>query len=263
MRAYLDGLCGRPHDERVKVTGEVVQGEPAEQIAACVARVGADLLVLATHGAGDDTHYALGRTAARIVEQVGVSILLVPVDVQHPTRHAEVSYRRILVPLDGSARAESSLPIAQVLGRGADVEFLLAHVVAAPDIMPAEPPEPEDLELARTLQRRNEARAQRYLNRLQAQLAAGGVRARAMVLPGPCPRRELAGLLAREHVDLIAVSSHGQSARTEEALGSVASQLVRTHAAPTLVVRGSDVAAAWRRTTTADVDPMRVGPAVR
>ena len=41
-------------------------------------------------------------------------------------------FRRILVPLDGSARAEQALPLAARIARAAGGSVLLLHVVSIP-----------------------------------------------------------------------------------------------------------------------------------
>jgi nucleotide-binding universal stress UspA family protein len=262
-RSYLDGLCGRPHGAAVTMSGEVVQGEPAEQVCALAVRTDADLVVLATHGEGRRTGYCLGGTAAKLVERLPISLLLVPVGPEATA--AETRYRRILVPLDGSARAESALPVASALARAHDADLLLAHVVCSPDAMPAEPPEPEDVELQRRLRRRNEARAFRYLSRLQVRMTDAGLRAKMLVLRGNCARRELSTLIARGDVDLVVVTSHGRTGRLEQPFGSVADHLVRTHAVPVLVVRERSARTAWKRRAAAEAEapPTPVGPEAR
>src|SRR3546814_15735031 len=66
-------------------------------------------------------------------------ILLVPPNAEPKPD----SYRRIVVPLDGSCWAESVLPVATRLARAADAELVLAHIVPRPELTVLRPLELE------------------------------------------------------------------------------------------------------------------------
>ena len=88
-------------------------------------------------------------------------------------------YRRILIPLDGSQRAECVLPMASALARFHEAQILLAHVVGRPEMPRRTPPSREDVEVADRLVERNQAEAIQYLNDLRSQLS-GEVQARVL-----------------------------------------------------------------------------------
>jgi len=75
--------------------------------------LGADLVVLSTHGQGGLKGFFLGSIALRALGRGRTPILMV-----NPTTAGDVPpfiCRRILVPLDGSATHETALPVAERL----------------------------------------------------------------------------------------------------------------------------------------------------
>ena len=132
---------------------------------------------------------ALSSTARKLVEAVPGSLLLVPADGDRRDGCA-ARYRRIMVPLDGSARAESVLPIATRLAKAHEAELLIAHVTPAPELTKVGPLTAQDLELEQRVIARNERVARSYLDQIRARLIRGGHR-------GPHGRSPAAATLER------------------------------------------------------------------
>ncbi|MEZ4732783.1 MAG: universal stress protein [Caldilineaceae bacterium] len=79
---------------------------------------------------------------------------------------------RIVVPLDGSPRAEHVLPNATALAcrKWHGAELHLVHAVARPTMIQRMPLTAEENALAEQLFERNQAQAQKYLEQLRSQL---------------------------------------------------------------------------------------------
>jgi nucleotide-binding universal stress UspA family protein len=240
-QARLDRLALRVPGE-IDVTGEVVEGEPAERIAELARERGADMTVLVTHGERGPDGWHLGTTARRLVESLPSPFLLVPADAGMGVAGRRT---RVLVPLDGSARAERVLPLAARIARERGGELLLLHVVRPADEF--------DSELAargglrrRRLAARSAGIASSHLERIADALAEEDVEATPLVLEGPDAAGEIARVVAEEGVGLVALSAHGRTGRTDEPLGGVAGAVVLAPIAPVLVLRDGAAHAAWR-----------------
>lgn len=223
-----DRSAGYPH---VEVT--VIEGLPAEQIQLWARNHQAGLTVVGAHGDDGSGEWELGDTARKLVERTSGALLIVPSSAPDTP---EVHYRRLLVPLDGSCRAESVLPLAIRLARAEGAELLLTHVVPVPELTEIGPLEAEDLDLRAQVVRRNERVARRYLERIRAPIAERGLGVRIVILRDGDARSRLARLAADEGVDLIVTSAHGRSGRADVSCGSVASYLMTHAPAPLLVV---------------------------
>jgi nucleotide-binding universal stress UspA family protein len=215
------------------VQAEVIVGQTIEQICLWSSEHAADFLVLGTCGQSQSGELCLGSTVRSIVDRAPGSILLVPPSAGE----ARVpQYRRILVPLDGSSRGESVVPLATRLAAAADAELLIAHVIPVPELTEVGPLDVEDLELCERVMRRNERVARAYLERVRGRIAHGGIRTRALVLRNGDVRGRLLRALAEENVDLIVLSAKGHSALAGVSYGSVTVHLMMHPIVPLLIV---------------------------
>jgi len=143
-------------------------------------------------------------------------------------------YKTILVPLDGSPRAETILAPVEDLARcfGSTVVLLTVAENLAP--FPSLPQNQPDLYLQ--FAREGEETAQRYLQAKQGELRGLGVEARTRVGAGPV----VAAILQaadEENADLIAMASHGRSGLSQVFYGSVAAGVLNRIDRPLLLVR--------------------------
>jgi nucleotide-binding universal stress UspA family protein len=159
--------------------------------------------------------------------------------VQAPVAtHTSVGrYRRLLVPVDRSPRAESVLPLAVRVAGSVAAELVVAHVVPRPGLTEVGPLDAEDLELRERITRRNVRVATAYLDRLRARFGASGPVPRMIVLRDGDVRTRLHRLCEDEAVDLVVLSSHGQTGRASVPYGSVTADLVVHSPVPLLIVR--------------------------
>lgn len=220
-------LSGRPVDVRLE------QGHPAERITALARELGADLTVLGSHGEGGVAAWNLGSTVQQVLAVARGSVLVARSSSPAPST---VCPRRILVPLDGSARTESVLPTATRIANAHGAELVLVHVV--------DEPQPtgvlrvaEDLELARELATRLESRARRYLQRIRDPLTREGMPVRALVLRHLDGRQALLELAKSERIDLVVLSAHGATCNAARPFGSVTAHLLAHSMVPLLVLQ--------------------------
>jgi|SRR5579864_8764894 len=140
-------------------------------------------------------------------------------------------FERILVPLDGSPRAEVILAQLGPILRRQDAEVLLTRALLHD---PGDSLWARGTDLARvTRELRDEAVA--YLRRTADRLSAEGVRARACHPEGPLPEAILEAA-RKEHATLIAMTTHGRTGLARWIPGSVAEKVVRASEIPVLLV---------------------------
>lgn len=145
-------------------------------------------------------------------------------------------FQRILVPLDGSSRAERALPIAARIARSVSGSVLLVQVVSAPiDYGGGLAPVPY---LSEQVIKSEMDSASEYLSTIARQ-ALKGVKTSTEVMFG-IPAQCIKAVAAEEHADLIVLCSHGRTGFVRWALGSVAHTLAHESAVPTLILREGD-----------------------
>ncbi len=143
-------------------------------------------------------------------------------------------YQTILVPLDGSPRAESILPHAEALALKFGAKVILLQVVE-PSVSIITPydmvPYYDPKEAERML-----GEAKGYLAGKEGEFTAQGITVRSLVESGPVVTVIL-DVAAREHADLIAMASHGRTGLGRVFYGSVAAGVLHRADRPLLLVR--------------------------
>jgi nucleotide-binding universal stress UspA family protein len=230
-RAYLERLQRQGTEASgCKVEIRLEQGHPAERITAVARELDADLTVLGSQG-DRDAAWNLGSTAQQVLAVARASVL-----VAHAGSEGAVSPKRILVPLDGSLRAESVLPTAVRIASANEAELLLVYVVREP-VPTAVLRAPEDLDVARELDNRLEGSGKQYLEGLGVQLQREGASVRTVVLRSADERQSLLELARTERSDLIVLSAHGSTCNPAMTSGSVTAHLLTHSVVPLLVLQ--------------------------
>ena len=212
----------------------LLAGSPADELANWSKDNDVTLMALATHERVRHLGGGLGSTAQGLLGHADTSMLFVPVD---QTGGEIFAYRRILVPLDGSPRAESVLPVAARLARAHGAELVLAHVVPRLETVDDMALEEQARDLCARLADHSERGARSYLEELRGRLSRERLPVRAIVATHGDPRALLRRMIVDEHVDLVVMSSHGKSGLGDMPCGSVTEYLATHASVPLLIVR--------------------------
>jgi nucleotide-binding universal stress UspA family protein len=228
--AYLDSVVKRLTENiPEQVSRTLVDGLIADAIHEQALAVGADLVVMTTHGRGPLSRFWLGSVADTLVRLLPMPILLVRPQEATPNLAAEVTVRRILIPLDGSELAEQILEPATALGRLTQAEYTLLRVL--------EPFIPPPHKLHESLFDHLAREAQVYLDGVAERLRGRSLRVETRVV---IDQFAAASILeeARVHAaDLIALATHCRGGLPRLLLGSVADKVLRGALTPVLLHR--------------------------
>lgn len=236
-REQLDRMIAQQKDLSIPVESVLLTGSSDQELCGWIHEHAGALLVLATHsGNHQKTRKGLGTTAQKILSDGMASLLLVPPEAKQP---AVVPYQKLLVPLDGSFRAESVLPVALRIAHNCGAEIVLIHVLAQLDTIEAQSFKEDADELCSKLKEQNEQRARSYLEKLRSRFRAQGFIVNEMVINDGDPRDRLRQVALDLGADLIVVSSHGRSGLSDVACGSVTAYLADHAPCPLLIIRPS------------------------
>ena len=221
-----------PADQKAWFRGstEIVCGRPIPAILDAERRLGADLIVIGTHGHTGLAHALLGSVADRVVRTAAAPVLTM--------RHGlAAGLSRILVPTDFSDTADDALDEAFLFADRFNAVLHLLHVVDDPFVT-------EGLPAARYADDAPEFRLA-ILRDAQRRLAH-----RAQAGPAGVPpvqiqvdvrfghgAKAIAEYAAEQAIDLIVMGTHGRTGMAHLLLGSVAERLLRTAPCPVLTVR--------------------------
>jgi nucleotide-binding universal stress UspA family protein len=238
-RAYLEAVAQRPafRDRVVEIHVHGIRTENvADSIMAHADELGADLVVLSTHGQGGLKGLLVGSIALRALGRGRTPILLV-----NPTPAGDApafACRKILVPLDGSETHEPALPVASRLARGWGAALhlvvvvptagtLSGHRAATGILMPL---------ATRAMLEIAEQDAAAYVKGLESALSSEGLTATSSVSRG----EPVAALLEAAKVieaDLVVMATHARGALEGFWSGSLTPKLMQRLDRPILLVR--------------------------
>jgi len=143
-------------------------------------------------------------------------------------------FERILVPLDGSPRAEQALPVAARIARASGGSVILVQVVSPPidyggglTQTPLMTEEVIETELALSSS---------YLDRVAKARELAEIETTTEVMFG-LPAQDILAIAESRSVDLIVMCSHGRTGFTRWVLGSVAQKIAHHCPVPLLVLR--------------------------
>jgi nucleotide-binding universal stress UspA family protein len=143
-------------------------------------------------------------------------------------------YNYILVPLDGSKRAEAILPHVEGMARQSDAEVILLRVIESVPLCIG--PEDTPVVVDHKALRRQTDQALSYLGTLQEEYRGKDIEARVSVYYGSVVQA-IIGAAECECADLIAMASHGRGGASQVFNGSVAAGVLHRLNRPLLLVR--------------------------
>jgi nucleotide-binding universal stress UspA family protein len=236
-RNYLTTLRLRLHQSSgLQISAVTIDGPAGPTLVKYVKEIGADLVVMSTHGRGGLRGAWLGSVADHLIRSLKIPVIVVRAREGTDALAGAPKIREILVPLDGSPLAEAALAPASAIAGLFGAELLLVQVVwplSAGSLLPVPFPSGYDTEVM-GVQRKE---TQEHLDGLANDLRERGVRARATVVVGDNVAEALLDLAHPQRIDLVAIASHGRGGVQRLLLGSVADKLIRGAGPPVLVVR--------------------------
>jgi len=143
-------------------------------------------------------------------------------------------YKTILVPLDGSKRAEAILPHVKNLSLCFNSKVIF-FIVAEPSLMLEYD---EVIDMARYLEKCDHQRKETevYLASLQEEFRVKGINVQTRIGHGLVVKA-IIDAAERENADLVAMASHGRTGLSRTFYGSVAAGVLQRIDRPLLIIR--------------------------
>jgi nucleotide-binding universal stress UspA family protein len=213
----------------LEAQGHFIQGDPAQEVIKLADELAVDYIIMATHGRTGFDNWVFGSTCEKIVRLSHVPIIT----LKHPKdeckiEELDVSFNRILCPLDFSDFSKKGLEPAVDLCKRFDATLVLAHAIDNRLEYPL-------LEPGLGIQTMDhfETDANKYLQEIADSLE--GVKVEILVESGN-PYKVLVNIMENESIDLVVMTTHGYRGLTHLLLGSNAERLVKLAPCPVLTI---------------------------
>jgi nucleotide-binding universal stress UspA family protein len=236
-KLYLDKTSTRLQKSGLQVETAVLEGLVAESIAEYALSRGTKLIVLSSHGRSGLSQWGISSVTQKIIFSAPASVLIIRAHQPAVSESKEWQYNRIVVPLDGSRRAENVLPMVTLLARFHNSQIHVVHVVKTPEMARQMPLSHEDVELSDRIVTRNREEAVHYLDHLRLHSSLEGIDVQTHLLTSDNAPATLHELAEKEGIDMVALSAHGYSGNTQWPYGNMVNNFILYSKVPLLIVQ--------------------------
>lgn len=237
---YLEKTKARFQESSIRARATVMEGLVAEGITEYAQNQGMKLIILSSHGRHGLTQWGISSITQKIILSAQTSLLIVRAHQYgaHADEFIEAPiYQNILVPLDGSQRAENVLPIITQLANFHKSRIHLAQVIQTPEMARQMPPVREDIELSNRIVKCNQEEAERYLEQLKSRSYLEGITVQTHLIVSDNAAVALHQLAEQEQIDLVALSAHGYSGNHQWPYGSMVNNFIMYGKVSLLIVQ--------------------------
>jgi nucleotide-binding universal stress UspA family protein len=201
----------------------VTSGDPADEIVRYAEEIDASVILMATHGRTGLVSSAMSDVANRVVRNSLIPTWLIRTVGPDEITCAEWPPSRVVVPLDGSAKAERVLRYAMQFAGLLDAEIVLLRVCDAPAITADYPEGRTKLtwdEHVGHIRSHFENQCSVYLETVKDRLADLGLRVSTETKLGDAGE-EIVKYIQENRCDLVAMTTHGRTGIARWAADSI------------------------------------------
>lgn len=215
------------HEDQPQGVAQMIVGQAAE--------LGADLIVLSTHGRGGLREKLLGSIAQQVVHEGRVPTLLIR--AQDEGGRDPLAIQNILLPLDGERVHETAVPVAGALAEAWDASVHLFSVVPTVETLTGQESTPGVVmpNAMRAVLDLADRGALEYLQRVRAQLRVPTTTDVARGDPAKC----IAQAARQTRADLLVMATHGRMGLGAFWSASVAPKVLNEFKGPLLLLRAA------------------------
>jgi nucleotide-binding universal stress UspA family protein len=235
-KLYLERIGERPEKSGLQTKVIVLEGPVAESITEFARSQEMKLVILSSHGSSGLRKCGISSVTEKITLSAPASVLIVRA---HQAK--EQPYRRILVPLDGSRRAENVLPMVTLLARFHKSQIQIVQVVKTPEMARHMPPTQEDIDLSDRMVARNREEALQYLDQIRSDSLLAGIEVQTHLIVSDNATLAIHELVDREKIDMLALNAHGYSGNNQWPYGSMVNNFILYGKVPLLIVQDQPI----------------------
>jgi nucleotide-binding universal stress UspA family protein len=281
---YLKEVAARIHEDlndnpqeggietKARVEYFIREGKTAENIVDLAHTENIDLIVISTHGSGGLSRWNISSVIHKVINLLYLPVLIVRAFNQPTPDETWVHYRRILLPIDSSRRAEYSLPVGIALAHGemskggaaeagnlapqtltsgavsTNTKLLLAAIITPPEIPIPEPYPVEIGQLSEQLMHISREAVETYLNQMKERFP---VECETCVIESASVPSTLHELANQDDIDLVLLCAHGYTGQFTWPYGSITRNYIEHGTKHVLVIQ--DIHRSQVRHTAAEI----------
>jgi nucleotide-binding universal stress UspA family protein len=233
--AYIKSVQDRLADIDVSCNMKIIEGSPPQQIIEFARNEDVKLIILSSHGSSGVSAWNINSTVQKVLLRAFMPVMIIRAYKEDFDSLVGLKYNRLLLPLDGSKRAECILPLAESICDAQDSKVFLTHIIEEPNL-PRQTPIGEDVQsILEQLKEINFKEANTYLEQISNQFDPSHVE--TIIEYSDKPSISIHNIIDREQVDLVMLSAHGYSGGSRWPYGKIALSFIVYGTTPLIILQ--------------------------
>jgi nucleotide-binding universal stress UspA family protein len=232
FQGYLKDIAVKLRALQIEVNFVHLTGKPASEILNFAAKNNSELIVMAARGKSSAGKWTMGSVSEKVLRITTRPLLLVSRGSPALKENELPVYKKVLAPLDSSELGESALPYAIEICRKTGATLQVLNIIPHAFHEVGGPAHKIQHELVGLLK----LQAKEYLEGIRSRLEGEGIEFKSEIVSG-YPAITILEYAKANSVDLIAISSHGQSGIDRFVMGSTTDKVIHNSENPVLLVR--------------------------
>jgi nucleotide-binding universal stress UspA family protein len=212
------------------ITTALEQGSVPDALAGYANRNDVDVIIISSHGRRGFARFSLGSVTDSLIRLTTIPVLVVKPPRSYLNPQVAGAFKRIVVPLDGSALAEQILPRIAGLAELEGAELTLLYVLKPHTYSQQQIQDP-----LLPWWEKDIASAEAYLFPMAAKLRRRGLTVSSDIVIGDDVAEKIVEFARCEKADLIAIATHGRGGLSRLIHGSVTDALTKSAPASVFV----------------------------
>ena len=235
---YLEEISARLQFQEIPTSSKIIYGDIADSIVSEASQDPSTLIAISTHGWAGLSRWNLGSVTLKVLQAASNPVLVVR-EQKEDEPGKDPSLENIIVPLDGSAVSEESLPHALALAKAHSLKIILVRVTPVAweyyTHMDHSALQSGDLSKVAT------ERAKEYLSAVADKVKSQGVTAVDQRIEHGDPASAILEIAEKTPHNLVTMVTRGEGSPTRSHwnMGSVAQRVASNSPSPILVIRAS------------------------
>jgi len=233
--SYLKSVQQRLQDVGMDCESQVIEGQPAHQIVEYAKQNDVHLIVMSSHGSSGVSEWNINSTVQKVLFRALIPVMIIRA-YQEPFEDLKgLTYKNMMVPLDGSKRAECILPLAESICEAQKSKIFLTHIVEEPNLPCQTPLNEDEKALIERLNEINYRESQNYVQQMKDQLNQENVE--IIIERSKKPTATLHTIIERENIDLVLLSAHGFSGDNRWPYGKITLNFIAFGTTPLIILQ--------------------------
>jgi nucleotide-binding universal stress UspA family protein len=231
---YLKSLQNETQKIYPQVEYQILEGKTSEAILRFAQSHDIDLLVMSSHGKSGLSRWNISNVVQKVVSKAYLPVLIVRAYQPAVELDEPFVYKKIMLPVDCSKRAECALPAAIAIAEANGAQVVLVNVLRRPEIPFSVTDTAELIQLADKFMFLSREAAEVYMQELRSRFP---VRSSNRIVESSSVPQAIHDLADEEEADLLVFCAHGQTGPVKWPYGSVSGNYIENGSRSVLVIQ--------------------------